>query len=210
MERELIRIGAEATISRTTWRGRPVVVKRRVAKGYRISELDEIMRRQRTKREVQLMAAARAAGVPVPIVYDVSVRTHEIVMQYIPGPRLKDVIDEHDETVQRRWCAVVGEHVARLHAGGMVHGDLTTSNMLVWKDDVFLIDFGLAGKSDSNEDRGVDLHLLKEACTAAHKNPSLFPWMLSAYEHAFPQSRTVVRKIDAIAARGRYTKKEVP
>jgi Kae1-associated kinase Bud32 len=204
---EIIRRGAEAEIYQDIWRGRPVVVKRRVRKGYRISQLDESIRQHRTKKEMLLMVAARKAGVYVPIIYDIRLCEHEIVMQYVDGTRIKDGIDAGDEKWQRHICHMIGESVARLHRNGIVHGDLTTSNMFLWHDAIYLIDFGLGAKSDSVEDRGVDMHLLMEALTAAHKNRHLFTWVLEGYDHEFLDADQVRNKIDEIARRGRYMRR---
>lgn len=201
---EMIRRGAEAEIYRDVWRGRQVVVKRRVRKGYRIPQLDESIRQHRTKKEVLLMVAARRTGVYVPIIYDVRLYEHEIVMQYVDGARVKDIIDAGNEQWQRHICHIIGESAARLHKNGVVHGDLTTSNMLYWHDTVYFIDFGLGAKSDSVEDRGVDMHLLMEALTAAHKNKHLFNWVFEGYSRELPDADRVRSKIDEIARRGRY------
>lgn len=75
---EIIKRGAEAEIYLADWRGREVIVKRRIKKGYRIKELDERIREQRTKREALLMMTARKAGVSVPIIYDVRIKDKRI------------------------------------------------------------------------------------------------------------------------------------
>jgi len=206
---EIIKRGAEAEIYRTEWRGRPVVIKRRVRKGYRIRELDDRIRKQRTKKEALLMMAARQAGVHVPVIYDVNLKNHEIVMQFVEGERVKDVMDEKDEEWQKRVCREIGAGVALLHGSGIVHGDITTSNMIVWQGHVHFIDFGLGTKGGDAEDMGVDLHLLMEAFKAAHRNPHLFGWVMKAYEKHFDEAGEVKKKVEEIACRGRYMKGEI-
>lgn len=198
--------GAEAEIYRAEWHGRPVVIKRRVRKGYRIRELDEEIRKQRTKKEALLMMAARQAGVHVPIIYDVNLGACEIVMQFVAGERVKDVMDERSEEWQKGVCREIGRGIALLHESGIVHGDITTSNMIVWHKHVHFIDFGLGTKGGDNEDMGVDLHLLMEAFKAAHRNPHLFTWVMEAYETHFEGAKEVREKVDEIARRGRYMK----
>ena len=204
---EIIKRGAEAEIYLSDWRGRKVVVKRRVKKGYRIREIDERIREARTKREAMLMISAKKAGVSVPIIYDLKIKDKEIVMQYIEGKRIKDVIDEEDEEWQRRICREIGRSIANLHKNGIIHGDITTSNMIWMGGKLYFIDFGLGEKSEEMEDRGVDLHLLMEAFKAAHKNKNLFEWVMEAYEENFDRGEEVRKKIVEITRRGRYMKK---
>src|SRR5436189_6227374 len=124
--------GAEAELRRTEFLGRPAVDKVRVPKSYRLTELDDGLRRSRIRTEARLMAEARAAGVPVPVIYDIDLGGAKIVMEYVPGPTLKEVLDRGGPAgleVAREMGRVIG----RLHRAGIVHGDLTTSNML-WRD----------------------------------------------------------------------------
>lgn len=201
---EMIKKGAEAEIYITEWKGRKIVIKRRIKKGYRIKELDEKIREQRTKKEALLMMSARKAGMSVPIIYDLHINNKEIFMQYIDGERIKDVIDGMEEEMQRKICEEIGKSIASLHKNGIIHGDITTSNMIWMNDRLYFIDFGLGMKSRENEDRGVDLHLLMEAFKAAHKNKNLFKWVFEAYKKNFEESKEVIKKVDEIARRGRY------
>lgn len=204
---EMIKRGAEAEIYVSEWRGRKIVIKRRVKKSYRIKEIDEKIREQRTKKEALLMMSARKAGVSVPIIYDLSINNKEIFMQCIEGQRLKDVIDEMDEKMQREICREIGKSIAKLHKKGIIHGDITTSNMIWMKNKLYFIDFGLGMKSREIEDRGVDLHLLMEAFKAAHKNTKLFDWVAETYKKNFEEGEEVIKKVHEIARRGRYMRK---
>ncbi len=204
---EIIKRGAEAEIYLADWRGREVIVKRRIKKGYRIKELDERIREQRTKREALLMMTARKAGVSVPIIYDVRIKDKEIVMQYLNGERIKDVIDSKSQQWQRKICREIGRSIANLHKNGIIHGDITTSNMIWVHEKLYFIDFGLGMRSTEIEDRGVDLHLLMEAFKAAHKNKNLFEWVLESYKENFDEAKEVIKKVDEIARRGRYMRK---
>ena len=123
--------GAEAVI--TLEEG--VVKKHRNAKSYRQPTLDERIRQERTLREARIMSDARRHGVLTPIICDVS--RFELKMERIVGEKLKDVINEE-------LSEIVGETVGRLHRGGIVHGDLTTSNMILTRGKICLIDFGLS------------------------------------------------------------------
>ena len=137
---EIIKRGAEAEIYVTEWKGRKIVIKRRIKKGYRIKELDEKIREQRTKKEALLMMSARKAGVSVPIIYDLHINNKEIFMQYIDGQRIKDAIDEMDEKMQKKICGEIGKSIANLHKNGIIHGDITTSNMIWMNERLYFIE----------------------------------------------------------------------
>ena len=203
---DLIKKGAEAEIYLSKWLGKRVIIKRRIRKKYRIKELDEEIRIQRTKREAILMSEARKAGISVPIIYDIDLEKKEIVMQYIEGKMIKDVIDEIDEEEQKRICRAIGKNIANMHKNGIIHGDLTTSNMIL-SNKLYFIDFGLGMKSNENEDRGVDLHLLMEAFNATHENKKLFQWVFESYKKNFDEADKVRKKIEEIIKRGRYMKR---
>ena len=204
---EIIRRGAEAIIYRGEWRGRKVVIKKRVSKKYRIKEIDEIIREQRTKREAMLMMAARVAGVGVPIIYDLRIKEKEIVMQYLDGERIKDVIDKRGDDWKKRVCREIGKAIANMHNNNIIHGDITTSNMIWMNNKLYFIDFGLGMKSGEDEDRGVDLHLLMEAFKAAHEDERLFGWVIESYKENFDGAENVIKKVEEIAKRGRYMRR---
>lgn len=204
---EMIKKGAEAEIYLSTWMGRKVVIKRRIRKGYRIKEIDEKIRKYRTKHEALIMAAARKAGVAVPIIYEINNAEMEIVMEYIEGERLKNVIDEMEEEEKKRICYEIGKNVAMLHKNGIVHGDITTSNLILRNKKLHFIDFGLGMKSGENEARGIDLHLLMESLNAAHTDKRLFKWVMEGYKDNFEDAEDVERKIGEIIRRGRYMRK---
>ena len=204
---KLIQRGAEAEIYRTTWKNRAAIVKLRVPKPYRLPALDQALRRQRTKQEALLMAEARKQGTPTPIIYDVDMTAMAITMQCIDGQRIKDCIDDLSENEQRRICVLIGESIAALHKQEIVHGDLTTSNLIMAQNRVYFIDFGLGEKSSDIEKRGVDLHLLMEAFTAAHAEGRLFAWVMAAYVQRVPWGPAVKKKVAEIAGRGRYVER---
>ena len=144
----IVRRGAEAEIAETTFMDWDAIVKRRVPKTYRLRELDESIRVHRTRNEARLMVEARSQGVMTPIVYDVDVEEGVIVMEHVHGVRLKDALAE-DGSIEA--CREAGRMVALLHAGGMVHGDLTTSNIIVTEKGPGFIDFGLGERSQELE-----------------------------------------------------------
>ncbi|HZD13016.1 MAG TPA: lipopolysaccharide kinase InaA family protein, partial [Candidatus Binatus sp.] len=103
----------------------------------------------------------------------------------------------------------LGKQMGLLHARGIVHGDLTTSNLLVSPENhVYLIDFGLANYSREPEDRAVDLHLLKRSISTSHNisEARCFKAFSKGYSSLLgsrPASR-VYEKAREIARRGRY------
>src|SRR5437879_8130141 len=162
----LIKRGAEAELRRTEFLGRPAVDKVRVPNSYRLTELDDALRRPGIRHDARLMSEARAAGVPVPTIYDIDLGGAKIVMEYVPGPTLKDVLDRGGP-VGLEVAREMGRVIGRLHRAGIVHVDLTTSNML-WRDGrIVMIDFSLGGKERGREARGVDLQLLRGGLVSA-------------------------------------------
>ena len=173
------------------------VYKRRIPKGYRIKELDERIRRERTKFEAKIMKEARKLGVPTPIVLDCWHTT--ITMEYIDGTPLKDCISEE-------YCKRAGELVGRLHSGEIIHGDLTTSNMIVTEGDrLYLIDFGLSFYEQTIEARGVDLHVFFQTLRGSHEGyDDLISAFKRGYQASFDQAESVLARVAEIELRGRY------
>lgn len=203
---EIIRRGAEAEIRRGTWMDRKVIIKSRVVKGYRHAQLDSELRASRTRKEARLIQEARRLGVPTPVIYDIDLPNAEIVMQEIVGERVKDILAKSTKEEARRICKEIGRLAAVLHRGGMVHGDLTTSNMILMDKRIWLIDFSLGGKGATLEEMGVDLHLLREAFLSAHSEIfEIFQEVLDSYAEHFDDAELVFRKVKDIESRGRYT-----
>lgn len=198
--------GAEAELRRTKFLGREVVEKHRVPKAYRLPELDEDLRRARIRMEARLMAGARAAGVSVPIIYDVDLAGNKLLLEFIDGPTVKELLDQGGPRAHI-IAKEMGRIAGRLHKAGIIHGDLTTSNMIVRDDRIVMIDFSLGAKDDTTEGRGVDLHLLREALVSAHKNANAYYRdALAGYRETFGRgAEDVIRKVREIEARGRYT-----
>lgn len=184
------------------------MAKRRVPKSYRLPELDRSLREARTRVEARLLSEARLAGISTPLVYDVDLAEEActLVMEYIPGVQVKHLLNRAPPARARALCSRIGSSVGALHRGGVVHGDLTTSNMLLSGGEIYFIDFGLGGLSEELEARGVDLRVLREAFASTHAHiENLFGLMLRGYTRAFPEGRDAISRMGDIAARGRYT-----
>lgn len=217
-ERRLLKKGAEASLFVADWHDRRVVIKTRLPKKYRPGKLDVRIRTYRTVHEPQLMSEARKAGVPTPTVFQVDVENATIVMEFIEGKQLKQLLDEFSPKERERSCFMVGELVGRLHRHGVVHGDLTTSNMILGADGrIFFVDFGLGEKNGELESRGVDLHLLKRALQSTHYQfaEDSFRAVVKGYAAGLgeAEAKDVLDKVREIEKRGRYVderRRDVP
>jgi TP53 regulating kinase and related kinases len=175
-------------------------------KGYRHPDLDLDIRGQRTKNEARLIQEARRLGVPTPIIYDIDLERAELVLQDVGRTRVKDALSGADDDAISDICREIGRLAALLHTGGMVHGDLTTSNMILSDGKIWLIDFSLGGRNATTEEMGVDMHLLREAFLSAHSEIiDRFQEVLDSYAEHCPFHEEIFKKVRQIEARGRYT-----
>lgn len=198
MREELIQQGAEAVLIKQGNR----VLKRRVSKGYRIKEIDEKIRKLRTRSEAKLLDKSGKL-VPTPKVLEVDDKTKEIDMEFIEGEKLSDRLDGMKNW--REVCVKIGENIALLHDQGIIHGDLTTSNMLWKNSEVYFIDFGLGYQNGRVEDKAVDLYLIKEALEAKHfkRFEDYFAAVLEGYKVS-KNCKETLRRLERVEKRGRY------
>jgi len=205
----LIKMGAEAYLFLAEWHGKKVVLKKRLPKKYRIPALDEQIRAYRTVHESQLMHEAKKAGVPTPTIFFVDVKNSTIVMEFVEGRQLKQLLKDVSEDDRWQLCRKIGELIGKLHRYGIVHGDLTTSNMIQAPDGkIFFVDFGLSEKTMELEARGVDLHLMKRALQSTHFQyaEKCFNAIIEGYKSVLgiDEVKNVLDKIREIERRGRY------
>jgi len=192
--------GAEASLHAVEWLGLPALRKERETKAYRPKNLDERLKRERTRNEVRLLTEARRLGVRTPIVYDVDLPHHRLILEQLPGPTLKDLLDAAKEDVDPVAPAVraLGRAIGRLHAGGVSHGDLTSSNILFPEGPAgppALLDLSMGSRNAGVEERGIDLHLVEEDLKALHpQGDALFRAFLEGYAEGNPEGQTEVRK----------------
>ncbi|MCL4430170.1 MAG: Kae1-associated serine/threonine protein kinase, partial [Chloroflexi bacterium] len=185
------------------------IIKVRIPKRYRPPELDEQIRSYRTVHEPQLMHDAKAAGVPTPLIYMVNVPESSITMEYIEGQQIKQVLNSAFKAQRHDLCIKIGESIAHLHSHGLIHGDLTTSNMILNPNGkIFFVDFGLGEKNIELEAKGVDLHLMKRALQSTHYQhwEECFQNVQSGYTSILgvELAEKVYEKIREIERRGRY------
>lgn len=198
---KIIQQGAEATI----YLDKNKIVKQRNSKSYRSQILDKKIIKTRTKSETNILKkASKIISVPVP---EESKKENEIIMSYINGKKLSQELDKFSLSEQKQIMKLVGKSISKLHKEGIIHGDLTTSNMIYKDKKIYFIDFGLGFQNGKYEDKGVDIHLLKQALEAKHfKNwETLFNEFKKAYSELNPQeAKKVFEKLNSIEKRGRY------
>ena len=192
---DLIAKGAESNIVKSEYLGENAVLKDRIAKGYRISEIDNKIRKARCKLEARLLSDAKRAGVVTPVLYDVNLEDKSILMEEIDGVVVKDIIDED-------LAFRIGENISRLHSADIIHGDITTSNIMLRDDQLVFIDFGLGRHSTLDEDKAVDLLVLKKSLQSIDYNLAVkyFDCVLRGYGN-----ESIINTISDIESRGRYT-----
>lgn len=209
MERVIAK-GAEADLVFMEWNGLKALAKRRNPKRYRHPELDLRMRKTRTKTEADIIHRAKMSGVPTPLLYQVDPEEAVIVMEYIDGVKVRDAVDGLTDRERRKLFKRIGGYAGRLHGAGVIHGDLTTSNILKQGDRLVFIDFGLAEVSTEVEKRGVDLNLMDRMLTSTHyrHREELLVAFLEGYRGALgEEAEEAVTRMIEVARRGRYVEK---
>ncbi len=202
-QKRFLRKGAEAELVETTFLDRKALLKDRVPKEYRVAKLDERIRRERTKQEAILLHRAKELGVRTPIIFAIEKKSSGIIMEFVEGKRLKDALNKKNF---RQHCKELGKEIALLHNGGLVHGDLTTSNVIADGNALVFVDFGLGFFSEKIEDKAVDLLNLKKTFEATHHSlmPSAWEEITKAYCKANSAGKSVVLQVGEIEKRARY------
>jgi len=205
----LIKKGAEANLYLEEWHNRKVIMKRRLPKRYRIQELDKEIRSQRTVHEPHIIHKAKEAGVPTPTIFMVDVAEANIIMEFVEGKQVKQVLNDLPPEERLRLSRHIGGLIGCLHKHGIIHGDLTTSNMILTPyDKVVFVDFGLSERSTELETKGVDLHLMKRAFQSTHYKYAreCFEAVMEGYAEVVgeEEAKNVLEKIREIERRGRY------
>lgn len=198
---DVIASGAEASLYFDSENN--ILFKNRLPKLYRIEEIDQPLRKSRTKREIKVLQDAKMLGINVPSVYNVN-DPFVVSMDFIPGEKLRDVL--LNDPNKKDLLIGVGEMLSILHDNDIIHGDLTTSNMILKKEtnDVYLIDFGLSFASTKIEDKAVDIHLLKQAFESTHYMHAdiFFELFLKGYSNT-TNFEDVMKRYDEVVLRGR-------
>ena len=181
------------------------VVKNRFRKTYRIKEIDERLRKARTKREAKVLDKLQKINFPTPKLISNNEKD-TIEMQFIKGKLIKNILNNNNCV---KLSKEIGEKVAILHNNDIIHGDLTTSNMIFDKE-IYFIDFGLSFFSMKIEDKAVDLHLFKEALESKHSEiwEKSYKAALEGYLKRANGGKKVLYRIKIVEKRGRYKHKK--
>ena len=193
MPKKIIGKGAEAII----YLDNSIIIKDRIKKRYRIKEIDSSLRKSRTKRETKILEKLSSIGFPVPKLIHSDSKSI-IFMAKIKGKKLRDVLESSD---YKKICFGLGKMIRTLHENKIIHGDLTTSNMIMENDGrIVFIDFGLGFFSEKTEDMAVDLHLMKQALDSSHYriSESAFRAVTRGYGN-----REVQKRLGLVELRGR-------
>lgn len=207
----LIKQGAEARIFESTFVGQRSIVKERFSKKYRHPTLDLKLTLRRLNAEARCMTKARRLGVATPVLYAVDSILHSLTFEYVQGPSVKDILlgfgfGGTDEKMMSDIAFQIGNAIGKLHDGGLIHGDLTTSNMLIQSDSnqLVLIDFGLSSTSTLPEDKAVDLYVLERALLSMHSScGNVMDQILAAYKKSSKQWCSTLNKLAQVRQRGR-------
>lgn len=201
MKEKIISQGAEAVLIHENG----ILKKKRIVKGYRHPELDRKIRIRRTRSESKLLEKAGKI-ICIPKVLQVDEKNAEIGMEFVSGKKLSESLDRFPLKEQMKICGKIGENVAELHNNDIIHGDLTTSNMILSGGKLFFIDFGLGFHSERIEDKAVDLHLLRQALESKHfKNwQKLFDSFIKGYGKKSNDFQRILEQFKKVESRGRY------
>jgi TP53 regulating kinase-like protein len=193
--------GAEAILHRQE----NSVIKERIPKDYRLSEIDSRLRASRTRREAKILAKLEEMNFPAPRLRKIDDKDMKIEMDFVPGPLLKDVL----HTKPAEFSREIGRKVGILHSNDIIHSDLTTSNMIHCNNEVHFIDFGLSFVSSKIEDKAVDLHLLDRALESRHHEiySECIAAALEGYKEGNPGWALVLERLAKVEQRGRNKRK---
>ena len=201
---KLIKKGAEADIYQTQWQSSKAILKIRKIKNYRNPTLDSKIRKQRTIKESQILHQVKSVGIACPLVYFVNLKNSSITMQEIPGHPVHDFPNQKIIDLSNDMGKIVG----LMHKNGIMHGDLTTSNFLLYQNRVYVIDFGLSQNTNKPEDHAVDLRLIKEILNSAHAQIMESSWnnFLLGYKSVVHSGvyAKILKLVSDIESRGRY------
>ena len=208
--KKLIAQGAEAKL----FLGSQGILKQRFRKSYRIREIDNKLRGFRTRREAKVLDKLQTIGFPAPKVIK-NDEKEDLIIEKIEGNLVKEILEKVKifSPKEKKLCSEIGKKIAVLHNNGIIHGDLTTSNIILGKNSegvfsrkVFFIDFGLSFFSEKAEDKAVDLHLLKEGLESRHYKvwEECFKCAIDAYRKEAKNSSETLKRLEAVEKRGRY------
>lgn len=209
---EVIAQGAEGIVRRIVYQGRLSIHKERFAKKYRHVELDRRLTLRRLNAEARSLLRCSKAGLRVPGLYYVDMEKNAMVMEFVRGVTLRDFLKgDADDGDRFDVAKMVGGVVGKMHDADVVHGDLTTSNVIVEKVDggkklgLCLIDFGLSSQNGTDEDKAVDLYVLERAVISAHADKAqvINSTFWEEYRVTSRKGQQVLNRLAEVRMRGR-------
>ncbi|MBR9683138.1 Kae1-associated serine/threonine protein kinase [Candidatus Woesearchaeota archaeon] len=200
---EKIAQGAEAVL----YLDKSRILKERLSKGYRLPHIDIALRKFRTRREAKILTKLADLNFPAPHLHEFCDKRMSIFMDFVPGEQLKDVIEGDYQILAQE----IGKKIAVLHQNDIIHGDLTTSNMIQHQEtgEINFLDFGLSFFSNRAEDKAVDLFLLDRALESKHHKiyPQVFQNVIESYKKAYPEYNKILERFEKVKSRGRNKNK---
>ena len=203
--------GAEASLHAVEWLGLPALRKERETKHYRPKNLDERLKRERTRNEARLLVDARRLGVRTPLLYDIDLTRHRLILEELPGPTLRQLLEDPNLPTDDLPVAVraFGRALGVLHAGSIAHGDLTSSNVLFPQGACgppAFLDLSMGTRSPGVEELGIDLHLVEEDLKALSRRADA---LVRAFHEGYAEgnpggSKDVRARAKVIRGRVRY------
>ena len=224
---ELIKQGAEAKVyigKHDEEQPQLILAKERFKKTYRHPELDKSLTSKRIKNEVKILGKADLLNVNVPKVLKADLNNGVICMEYIQNSvtcrefilgLVKENKEEYYKPILDDLSMRIGQLVGRLHLNEIIHGDLTTSNLLVVESNsesaeeklkLYFIDFGLGSISSQLEEKAVDLYVLERALLSTHSQQAqqMFEGILNGYLIGHEKdSGKVIERFEQVRLRGR-------
>ncbi|KAJ3830508.1 kinase-like domain-containing protein [Lentinula raphanica] len=221
--------GAEAAIykAQLTPDSPPILLKYRFQKNYRHPFLDANLTRSRIAGEARALLKCLRSGINVPGIRMVDATEGVLGIEWIEGHSVRkllpgaeddgsddvdnvDVIDsvnlnEYGVSVDE-LMKLIGVEIAKMHQVDVIHGDLTTSNMILRQPGSFvLIDFGLSYQSTLAEDKAVDLYVLERAFSSTHPDSEpMFAKVLAGYAEIMAGDWPAIKhRLDDVRLRGR-------
>ncbi len=188
--------GAEAKVYSVEFIGRESILKRRIKKSYRIKEIDEELRTNRTRNEARILGLVSGIGINSPVLFFVD--RGDIIMERINGISLNEIIRHREGTSS--VFSTLGIYAAVLHNNNIAHGDYTPANVIVSKGrKPYLIDFGLSEITNSIEEKALDILLMKRSISTES-----FNIFLKRYKRSCINGKAILKRLSVIEKRGRY------
>ncbi|MCK4729694.1 MAG: Kae1-associated serine/threonine protein kinase [Candidatus Aenigmarchaeota archaeon] len=173
------------------------IIKERVSKNYREGELDSFLRKSRTRKEAKLLSDVKRVGIKVPVLFEV--KQFRLEIEFIEGIKLRKSLDK---TNCGKFCKKIGEDVSKMHLADIIHGDLTTSNIIVKNNEIYFIDFGLGVETNSLEQKAADLLNLYQNFKSVHYEFDCWKYFLEGYKKE--ETSKVLEVFEKMLKRRRY------